>query len=235
MVGPSFFDEWNKERTGLLMSLNAARRKGTLISMAANGSGGRDHRDFFRLAQFGRRLRSRINDADHGHIHSLRDLGKCEGGRRVAGDHHHLGAVLPKKLAGGDGVFGYCLGRLRAIRQSRRVAKVKVIGLRHLADKFLQYGESAHTGIEDADLHCIAFTSACTSLTLYVPIRSACPERVSRSLPSTMIFTRVICGTLIASVSIIEAIVSDSTRTPERCWFAKSLLISTTARFRFTM
>ncbi len=32
-----------------------------------------------------------------------------------------------------------------------------------------------------------------------------------------MIFTRVICGTLMARVSIIEAMVSDSTSTPERC------------------
>src|SRR4051794_23560951 len=108
--------------------------------------------------------------------------------------------MLAKELAGRDGVPRDSLRGFGTVRQSRRIAEIKIFRVRRLAYQLLQYGQTADARIKDADLHCIAFTSACTSVTVYVPIRSACPESVSRSLPSTIIFTFVICGTLAASV-----------------------------------
>src|SRR5262249_19171463 len=135
-----------------------------------------------------------------------------------------------KVLRGRDSVLGDRFDRLRPVGKARSVAKIKVVGCGHLADKLLEHRQPADTGIEYADLHCIALTTASTSLVLYVAIRSAWPASVSRSLPSIMIFTCVICGTLAETVSMIDASVSDSTSTPERWVLAKSEFISITAR-----
>ncbi len=97
------------------------------------------------------RGRSRRDDADHGHGRHLDDRVERERRGRVARDDDGLHAVVQQEPDRAPGVTPYGLGRLRPVREARRVAEVEKPLVREPAGDGVEDGQPADARVEEAD------------------------------------------------------------------------------------
>src|SRR5690348_17669103 len=151
MIHPSFFDQWNEQRTCFFMGLDPPRLQRFAVRMAADRSIGANHDNFALPALPRRTFRARLDHTEHRDLRRADDPVERQCRRGIASNHQKLRALRFQKLRRFDRVSGHCLNRLASIRQTRGVAKVQIVGSWNQMDELFKYGKSAKAGVEYAN------------------------------------------------------------------------------------
>ena len=139
VIGPAFFDERHEQRTGARRDrhVRIERANRSLIRSRLDRPHRADHADVSAACGRDRRARSRLDDANHGHVHLLAQCAESVGGGGVAGDDDALHSLIAKKAGDLATVSSNGFRALRTIRHARGIAKVDDALVRQLVNQFL--------------------------------------------------------------------------------------------------
>ena len=85
-------------------------------------------------------ISARFDYADHRHMRASANAVERQRACGIAGDHQQLRTMLFEEVRSAHGVAGNGLRRLRAIRQTRSVAEVQIVGIGDHAHHLAQDG-----------------------------------------------------------------------------------------------
>jgi hypothetical protein len=136
MISPAFFDERNEKRTGAHrdrhVRIQSANRP--LVRTRLDRARRADDTDVTTARRRDRRSRSRLDDADHWHVHLFAQCAKRVRGGGIAGDDDALHSLIAKKTGDFATVPSNGFRTLRAVWDASRVAEVDDTFVRELAN-----------------------------------------------------------------------------------------------------
>ena len=129
------------------------RRGGERVVVRLGGGGrlGADHSDPAGPGSRHRPPGRRQDHFDHRHGVPLPGVAEHRGAGGVAGDDQHLDALVDQMVEALQGVLADAGDRLVAVRRPGRVPQIHDVLVRQLVDHRPGHGESAESGVEDAD------------------------------------------------------------------------------------